>query len=105
MESKVENIGNENLSPLRKAVLDIMDNENDGNLETAVLIWKSADEEQVSYYYVGKKEVAFYLTELIKFAILTSTMTGDDNPFGEERTYIIDPQQQGEEEEGDDDDG
>jgi hypothetical protein len=91
MENNVESIGVDSLSPLRKAITDIISNEDEGNLDTAVLIWKVADEEDIGYYYVGKREGAFYLTEIVKHAILNSALSGDDNPFNEERHYTIDP--------------
>jgi hypothetical protein len=91
MENNVESIGVETLSPLRKAITDIIRNEDEGNLQTAVLIWKEADEGDIGYYYVGRKEDAFYLTEIAKHAILNSALSGDDNPFNEERSYTLDP--------------
>jgi len=94
MENNVESIGMESLSPLRKAIMEIIRNEDEGNLQTAVLIWKSADDEEIGYYYVGRKEDAFYLTEIAKHAILNSALSGDDNPFNEERSYTIDPEEE-----------
>ena len=90
----MESIGVETLSPLRKAIMEIIRNEDEGNLQTAVLIWKEADNEDIGYYYVGRKEDAFYLTEIVKHAILNSALSGDDNPFGEERSYTLDPDEE-----------
>ena len=92
MKDNVESIGNAALSPLRKAMMDIARGEDEGNLDCGVMIWRMADDGEIGYYYMGKKEMAFYLTEIVKHAILNSALSGDDNPFNEERSYEFEPE-------------